>query len=63
MTVTTTPQAKFPQRQKRRLMVLLPTAKERGRCKRLAKQSYWSSLSKAQSDIQQRLKVFTPLQE
>jgi hypothetical protein len=37
-------------------MILLPTAKERGRCSRLAKNVYWLSLSKAPLEIQQSFK-------
>jgi hypothetical protein len=42
-----------------RSMALLPTAKERVQCNRLAIKAYWSSLSKARSDVQQRFKVLT----
>jgi hypothetical protein len=50
----------FSTSRKGRSMVLHPIAKERGRCNRfLAKNVYWSSPSKAQSDVQQRLKMFS----
>jgi hypothetical protein len=58
---TTTPQ--YCNRPKQSKKVNLPTAKKRGRYSRLAKNTSWSSLSKARWDIHQSFKVLTHSQE